>query len=110
MVIESFTQMIFLESPSNPGLRIYDISSIATKAHTINPDIMVVVDNTFLTPVLQQCLKLGADIVLYSTSKYIGGHADIIGGMVCTNNPKLFEKVKHSQESKWVVFTRFKKN
>ncbi len=91
--------MVFLESPSNPDLRLLDIADISKKVHAINPKIIVAVDNTFLTPVLQNCLKLGADMVLYSTSKYIGGHADLIGGMVTMNNPELFKKVKRNQES-----------
>jgi cystathionine beta-lyase/cystathionine gamma-synthase len=91
-------QMILFETPSNPTLCIYDINAISSKAHAICQDILVVVDNTFLTPVLQRCLKLGADLVVYSTSKYIGGHADVVGGMVCMNNPELFEKVRHNQE------------
>lgn len=91
-----------MESPSNPDLRILDIGEISKKAHDINSKIAVVVDNTFLTPILQDCLKLGADLVLYSTSKYIGGHADIIGGMVTMNKPELYKSIKRSQEgSNW---------
>jgi len=96
-MIQPNTKMIYLESPSNPTLSLLDIARISERAHQIRKDIMVVVDNTFLTPVLQKCLPFGADIVLYSTSKYIGGHADIIGGMVATNESKLYKKLKHSQ-------------
>lgn len=93
-----FLKLVFLESPSNPDLRLLDIAEISRKVHEVNPNILVAVDNTFLTPVLQNCLQLGADLVLYSTSKYIGGHADIIGGMVTMNCPKLFKNIKQSQE------------
>jgi cystathionine beta-lyase/cystathionine gamma-synthase len=90
---------MYFETPSNPDLRLFDISALSKAAHDKNPDIQVVVDNTFLTPAFQRCLELGADIVLYSTSKYIAGHADVIGGMLATNSDSLHSKLKKSQYS-----------
>jgi len=90
--------MVYFETPSNPDLRLLDIEEISRRVHGVNPNIVVCIDNTFLTPVLQSCIALGADMVLYSTSKYIGGHADIIGGMVTTNSAELYKKLRRSQE------------
>jgi cystathionine gamma-synthase len=74
-------RMLYLESPTNPTLKVVDIAGLAQKAH--ETDTLVVVDNTFATPVLQNPLGLGADLVLHSATKYLGGHADALGGVVC---------------------------
>src|SRR5689334_12528214 len=81
------TRMIWLETPTNPLLSIADISAIAQLAAPSN--IKVLVDNTFASPALQQPLTLGADIVLHSTTKYIGGHSDVVGGALLTNDEEL---------------------
>ena len=78
------TKVIWIESPTNPLIRIVNISEIAECAHSAGATL--VVDNTFASPYLQQPLALGADVVLHSTTKYLGGHSDLIGGFVCTNN------------------------
>lgn len=91
------TKVIWLESPSNPLLRITDIK--ATTEIAKKRGILTVVDNTFATPYLQQPLKLGADIVLHSTTKYLNGHADVIGGALITNSSDLNEKLKFYQNS-----------
>lgn len=83
--------MIWLETPSNPLLRLVDIASICNKAK--QHDTTVVVDNTFLSPILQQPLLLGADIVVHSTTKYINGHSDIIGGAVIAKTEELVEQL-----------------
>lgn len=83
--------MIWIESPSNPLLRVVDIQKITAIAHRQN--CMVVVDNTFLSPVLQQPLKLGADIVVHSTTKYINGHSDLVGGAVVSADIKIAEEL-----------------
>lgn len=80
-------KMVWLETPSNPLLRIVDIKSIAAKAKAI--DAYVVVDNTFLTPILQQPLSLGADIVIHSCTKYINGHSDVVAGAIVTKDQQL---------------------
>jgi cystathionine beta-lyase len=83
------TKMIWIETPTNPLMRIIDIKTIAEKAKKKN--IMVVVDNTFASPFLQNPLDLGADIVMHSVTKYISGHSDVVMGATCTNNDKIQE-------------------
>ena len=82
-------RMVWIETPSNPLLRITDVQSIAAVAHEVGA--LVVVDNTFLSPAGQKPLKLGADIVLHSTTKYINGHSDVVGGAVIAKNEALTE-------------------
>src|SRR5438046_474117 len=89
------TKMIWLETPTNPLLRLIDIQAVAEIAHRHN--LLVVVDNTFASPYLQQPLKLGADIVVHSTTKYLNGHTDIIGGAVVTNDAEAYEAIKFYQ-------------
>lgn len=86
------TKIIWLETPTNPLLRLIDIQSVAEIAHRHN--ILVVVDNTFASPYFQQPLKLGADIVVHSTTKYINGHSDVIGGALILNNEEVYEAIK----------------
>ncbi len=78
------TKVVWIESPTNPLIQIVDIQAIAACADSV--EATVVVDNTFASPYLQQPLSLGADLVLHSTTKYLGGHSDLVGGFVCTNN------------------------
>ncbi|WP_281214126.1 cystathionine gamma-synthase [Shewanella insulae] len=82
-------KMVWLETPSNPLLRVVDIKAIAQASHEVGAQ--VVVDNTFLSPVLQQPLLLGADIVVHSTTKYINGHSDVVGGAVVAKDPEVGE-------------------
>ncbi len=89
------TRLVWIESPSNPTLVVLDIAAIAELAHRHNA--LLVVDNTFASPYLQTPLDLGADIVLHSTTKYIGGHSDLIGGAVVTNDAELYEKLYRYQ-------------
>lgn len=84
--------LIWIESPSNPLLQVIDIQEIVKKSKKKNA--LVAVDNTFLSPSLQNPLKLGADIVMHSTTKYINGHSDVIGGAVITNDAKILSKLK----------------
>ena len=76
------TVCVYLETPANPNLKIADIAAVAEIAHTYNPDIKVVCDNTFASPYLQSPLALGADVVVYSATKYLNGHGDVIAGFV----------------------------
>ncbi|MBU6347576.1 MAG: cystathionine gamma-synthase [Actinomycetales bacterium] len=85
------TKAIWVETPTNPLLSITDIEAIANLAKA--NDLVVIVDNTFSSPYLQQPLTLGADIVIHSTTKYLGGHSDVIGGAVITNNPELAQQI-----------------
>ena len=78
------TRVVYLETPANPNLKIVDLEVLSKLAHT-NPNTLVIVDNTFATPYMQKPLKLGADIVVHSVTKYINGHGDVIAGLVITN-------------------------
>ncbi len=78
--LKTNTAMIYLETPANPNLKVSDIEGISKIVHEYNPAIYVVVDNTFATPVLQNPLALGADVVVHSATKYLNGHGDVIAG------------------------------
>ncbi len=95
------TKLIWLETPTNPLLRLVDIRSVAEIAHRHN--LLLVVDNTFSSPYFQQPLELGADIVLHSTTKYINGHSDVIGGAVVTSNEEVYEALKFHQNAAGAV-------
>jgi cystathionine gamma-synthase len=88
-------RLLYLETPTNPTIKITDIKRLAAKAHAVGA--LVVVDNTFATPINQLPLELGADIVLHSASKYLGGHAAALGGVICGSH-ELVEKVYHYRE------------
>ena len=91
------TRFIWLESPTNPTLKISDIQTISSYAREFGA--LVVVDNTFASPVIQQPLKLGADIVVHSATKYLGGHSDLVAGLVVTKTPELSEKIGFIQNA-----------
>ena len=76
------TKVVYLETPCNPTMKIVDIAAAAKAAHDYNPDIRVIVDNTFCTPYLQRPLELGADVVVHSATKYLNGHGDVIAGVI----------------------------
>jgi len=95
--IDEKTRIVWLESPTNPLLNIVDIEAAAKAAHEVGA--MVVVDNTFATPYLQQPLELGADVVVHSMTKYLGGHSDTVGGFVATNDPTVAERLYFLQKS-----------
>jgi cystathionine beta-lyase/cystathionine gamma-synthase len=95
--LDDNTRIVWIESPSNPMLNIVDIKAAAEAAHEVGA--IVVVDNTFATPYLQQPLDLGADIVVHSTTKYLGGHSDSIGGFAATNDPTIAERLYFLQKS-----------
>jgi cystathionine gamma-synthase len=85
------TRIIWVETPTNPYLRIADISGLAEIAKQSGS--LLVADNTFATPYLQRPLNLGADLVVHSTTKYLGGHSDVVGGAACTNNDEVAERL-----------------
>lgn len=95
------TKMLWLETPTNPMLKVVDIAALAalSKAHSA----LTVVDNTFASPYLQQPLALGADVVVHSTTKYLGGHSDVVGGAVITSNAQVFERLKFLQNAAGAV-------
>lgn len=90
-VSERVPRILWVETPSNPLLRITDIAELAALGHDAGA--LVVVDNTFATPALQQPLALGADVVVHSTTKYLGGHSDVVGGALVLNDDALAEKI-----------------
>ena len=95
--LDDNTRMVWIESPSNPLLNVVDIQAAADAAHAAGA--MLVVDNTFATPYLQRPLELGADVVVHSTTKYLGGHSDVIGGFAATNDPTIAERLYFLQKS-----------
>ena len=95
--LDERTRLVWLETPTNPLLNVVDIRAAAEAARRVGA--RVVVDNTFATPYLQQPLTLGADVVLHSTTKYLGGHSDVVGGFVATNDAALAERLRFLQKS-----------
>ena len=89
------TAMVYLESPCNPTMKINDIAAIAARVHAHDPSTRVVVDNTFASPYVQNPLRLGADLVVHSMTKYLGGHSDVVAGCVCGG----------AEDVAWVRFT-----
>lgn len=96
------TRMVWLETPTNPLLKLCDIKEISDLT-----DAFVVVDNTFASPYLQRPLRLGADIVVHSTTKYINGHSDSVGGAVMTDDIRLHEDIKHVQNAAGAILSPF---
>jgi cystathionine gamma-synthase len=95
--LDERTRIVWLETPTNPLLNVIDIRAAAEAAHAAGA--LVVVDNTFATPYLQRPLELGADIVVHSTTKYLGGHSDVVGGFAATNDPTIAERLQFLQKS-----------
>jgi cystathionine beta-lyase/cystathionine gamma-synthase len=95
--IDDRTRLVWIETPTNPLLNLVDIKAVADAAHAAGA--LLVVDNTFATPYLQRPLDLGADVVVHSTTKYLGGHSDLIGGFAATNDPTVAERLTFLQKS-----------
>lgn len=95
------TDLVWLESPTNPLLKVADIAAVAERTHAVGAKL--VVDNTFATPYFQNPIALGADAVLHSTTKYINGHSDVVGGIVLTSDPELKERVRFLQNAAGAV-------
>jgi cystathionine gamma-synthase/cystathionine gamma-lyase len=91
------TKLVVIESPTNPMLKVIDIAAVANIAHGGNAK--VVVDNTFATPMLQRPLALGADVVIHSTTKYMNGHSDVVGGVIVTSDAAIAEKLRFLQNA-----------
>lgn len=100
-IIPGRTRLVWVETPTNPLLNIADIAAIAEVAHAAGA--LLVVDNTFASPYLQQPLALGADIVVHSTTKYLGGHSDVIGGALVATDPDLVEQLAFHQNAMGAV-------
>ncbi|MBQ5549568.1 MAG: PLP-dependent transferase [Bacteroidales bacterium] len=99
------SKLIWIESPTNPLMKLADIKAIAQIAH--KHGLILVVDNTFLSPYFQRPLDLGADIVVYSTTKYIGVHSDVLGGSVVLNNDDYYKKLAYNQNAVGAVLSPF---
>ena len=95
------TRMVLAETPTNPYLKILDLARIAELAHA--RDAIVVVDNTFASPYFQRPLLLGTDVVVHSTTKYLGGHSDVVGGVAVTSSKELYETLKFHQNAAGAV-------
>ncbi|HEV8180630.1 MAG TPA: aminotransferase class I/II-fold pyridoxal phosphate-dependent enzyme, partial [Gaiellaceae bacterium] len=95
--LDDSTRMVWIETPSNPMLNVVDIRAAAEATHAAGA--LLVVDNTFATPYLQRPLDLGADVVVHSTTKYLGGHSDVVGGFAATNDPTVAERLRFLQKS-----------
>src|SRR5215216_5438779 len=95
--LDDDVRIVWVETPSNPLLNVVDVRRAADAAHAVGA--LLVVDNTFASPYLQQPLALGADVVLHSTTKYLGGHSDLIGGFLATNDPTVAERLRFLQKS-----------
>jgi cystathionine gamma-lyase/homocysteine desulfhydrase len=95
--VQENTKAIFIETPTNPLLKVTDIEAVAKFAKS--KGLLTIVDNTFMTPYLQNPIKLGADIVLHSATKYIGGHSDVVAGLVVVNSAELAEQLHFVQNS-----------
>ncbi len=93
------TRFVWIETPTNPKLKVADLRAIAAAAHAHNPAVRVIVDNTFATPYLQQPLTLGCDVVVHSTTKYLGGHSDVVGGALLTSDAALYERLAFLQNA-----------
>jgi len=97
------TRIIWLETPTNPYLRVTDIRAVAEAVHSRSPETLLVVDNTFATSYLQRPLDLGADVVVYSTTKYLSGHSDVVGGAAIVRDPRLGERLAFVQNAAGAV-------
>lgn len=104
--ILSFSQLIWIETPTNPCMKVLDIEAISKLAHA-HENVIVVVDNTFITSYFQRPLELGADIVAYSISKYMNGHSDVIMGAAVVNDQSLYERLKFLQNSSGIIPSPF---
>jgi cystathionine beta-lyase/cystathionine gamma-synthase len=101
VTIPEGTDLVWVESPTNPLLKTTDIAAIAKKAHAVGA--ILVVDNTFATPVNQRPLTLGADVVVHSTTKYLNGHSDVVGGVVITNDDAMAARLAFLQNAAGAV-------
>jgi cystathionine gamma-synthase len=103
--VKGKTKMVWIETPSNPMMTIFDIAAVSAVAHKHGA--VAVVDNTFATPYLQRPLELGADVVMHSTTKYLGGHSDVLGGAVILNDGELAKQIEFIQFAVGAVSSPF---
>ena len=101
------TKMVWVETPSNPTLKICDLDAVARAARAVNPDVILACDNTFATPINQRPLDFGFDIVMHSATKYLGGHSDVLGGLLVARRADLAERLRFLQLSVGAVMGPF---
>ncbi|XP_063702755.1 putative cystathionine gamma-lyase 2 [Culicoides brevitarsis] len=101
------TAMAFFDTPTNPLLRVFDVKKVCELIHGINEEIVIFCDNTFLTPYFMHPLELGADVAVYSLSKYLNGHGDVIMGGLTTNNEKIYTRLKALQKTAGAIPSPF---
>lgn len=104
-VEKGVTKMIWIETPTNPTLRLSDIRGVVDGVKNIDQEIIVVVDNTFMSSYLQQPIDFGADIVMHSLTKYMNGHTDVVMGAMMTNNERIYEQLKFMQKCEYPFIT-----
>ncbi|WP_185877615.1 trans-sulfuration enzyme family protein [Blattabacterium cuenoti] len=97
--ISNKTKLIWIETPTNPTLKISDIKEICKISNKLNPNILIIVDNTFASPVIQNPINLGADIVIHSATKYLAGHSDVLAGLIVVKEKELYEELKYIQNA-----------
>ena len=97
------TVAVWLETPTNPMLKVIDIAAVAEAAKKHNRDLKVVCDNTFATPIFQRPLALGCDLVVHSTTKYLNGHSDVVGGIACTHDKGIADRLRFLQNAMGAV-------
>ena len=105
--MDSKVGMVWIETPTNPTLKLADLRAVSDKAKAINPDVIVCCDNTFASPINQRPLEHGCDIVMHSTTKYLGGHSDVVGGMLVCKTAELAERIRFLQNSVGSVASPF---
>ena len=98
-LVKENTKLVWIESPTNPTLKVTDIRAVSDKIKSLNKDIILVVDNTFLSPYLSNPLNFGADIVVHSATKYINGHSDVVLGVLATNDKAIYERLQFLQNA-----------
>ncbi len=103
--VKANTKMVYIETPTNPMLNLTDIKAVTEIAK--KSGLISIVDNTFMTPFFQRPLELGADIVVHSSTKYLNGHSDVIGGMVITNDEKIQDRIRYVQNAAGAVPSPF---
>lgn len=92
--------LVWLESPTNPLLKVTDIQEVTSAIKKINPNVIIAIDNTFMSPYFQNPLELGVDLCMTSITKYVNGHSDVVMGSISTNRTELYDRLKYLQNGK----------
>jgi cystathionine gamma-lyase len=102
-IIPGRTKIVWIETPTNPCLNLFDLKAVNLAIRKIDPKIVLVVDNTFMSSYLQQPMTFGADIVMHSLSKFMNGHSDVVMGAAMTDSEEIYKKLLYFQESKFLI-------